>query len=1354
LVLDYSTIFFFAALLSLLSVIAIALLWQHNRKIYQGLFLWVSDNFLIFLFNILLFLRGQIPDAISITLPNLCILTGTLLLILGLQRFLGKPGIQWYNIVFLAILTGIQIIFTFIEPSLTIRTMMVNSGLVIFCGQGIWILQHDLNPDMRRVTTGTAVALFILALISTLRVLVLLVSPYINNNIFQSSPTDMTLYIVQNLATMYITINLILLVNNRLYLEMQNKDTELVTRSLLLDNVNDALFLHDEQGRLYYVNEITAILLDYSKTELTQKNLLDLCTPEQRSRYAAMNREMAQQNDRLFEVSLVRRDGVILPVEVHNHRFESDHQIRILSIARDVSARKQVMEQLRSSEERFSRAFRSNPEALAITSLENGIFLEINDTFSKITGYSRDDTIGHASREINIWLKTEDRETVIDLLQRQGRLLNHEVEFRTKSGQIRTWLLSAELIDIGQEKCVIWMNIDVTERKTAEDELKKRNTYIQTILDNLPVGVAVYSFSDGKTVYMNAEFLKIYACPASRLTTVEEVFRLTQADPQYREQVKERTRAALESNELNQLRWSGLKITTGEGQLRIINAANIPLKEQDLVITMIEDVTQKSQAEEALRQSEERFRSTLDNLIEGGQIIGFDWKYIYVNKTVTLQGRKNRQELLGHSMMEVYPGIENTELFSKLERCMQERTNDHFENKFFYNSDQSIWTELYVQPVEEGLFVLSLDITNRKLAEDALRQSEENYHTLFTNMTEAFALHEIVLDSQGQPCDYSFLEVNPAFEKMTGLSAADLEFKTAKQILPELEKSWIEEYGKVALKGEPTYFENYSAPLQKWYRVYAYSPRPYYFVTQFLDITERKKAETALLENEEKYRTLYESMAQGVIYQNASGEVISMNAAARRIMHVEQAPFGRTKVINSYNRAVHEDGSEYLEADHPSLRALASGQAVHHAIMGILNTTLNSYTWIMIDAIPQFHAGDNKPYQVFVTFDDITAIKEAEIKVKQSEDRLRLILNSTAEAIYGLDTAGCCTFCNPACLRILGYQKESDLLGKPMHLTIHYQYANGTPYPVEDCLLHQTLKKDDSRHAENEIVWKADGTSIPVEYWTYPQLKDGKIIGSVVTFVDITERRQAAARAIEVETLRQLNKAKSELLANVSHELRTPLASIKGFIETLMEDDVRWSRKQVKDFLLSADTEADRLTFLIRDLLDMSRLDSGKMVLDQREWTVQEILATAGHVLTVLTANHELKYAISSELPAIWVDKNRISQVLTNLVENATKFSPVGSLIEIGIRVEKEWIIMSVEDHGEGMTAEVRSNLFNRFYQAERVVSGKTHGTGLGLAICKGIVEAHGGQIRVESEPGKGSKFSFSIPIGVGKGVK
>jgi two-component system, chemotaxis family, CheB/CheR fusion protein len=276
-------------------------------------------------------------------------------------------------------------------------------------------------------------------------------------------------------------------------------------------------------------------------------------------------------------------------------------------------------------------------------------------------------------------------------------------------------------------------------------------------------------------------------------------------------------------------------------------------------------------------------------------------------------------------------------------------------------------------------------------------------------------------------------------------------------------------------------------------------------------------------------------------------------------------------------------------------------------------------------------------------------------------------------------------------------------------------------------------------------VLTLDGSWYTLSIQPYRTL-DNTIEGAVITFMDISEIKRAEAKMIELEALKVINQAKNELLANVSHELRTPLTSIKGYIETLIEPDVKWKKKQKLEFLNLANKETDRLLLLIRDLLDMSRIESGKMVLDKQIYHLNEILDSAGGVLSIIAAKHKLAICLAPDLPPLRADKVRLVQVITNLVENATKFSSEESPISIEAKSREGSLDISVEDHGIGMSPEVVTKLFDRFYQANRVVTGKIRGTGLGLAICRGIVEAHGGHISVESQEGQGSKFIVNLP--------
>ena len=256
--------------------------------------------------------------------------------------------------------------------------------------------------------------------------------------------------------------------------------------------------------------------------------------------------------------------------------------------------------------------------------------------------------------------------------------------------------------------------------------------------------------------------------------------------------------------------------------------------------------------------------------------------------------------------------------------------------------------------------------------------------------------------------------------------------------------------------------------------------------------------------------------------------------------------------------------------------------------------------------------------------------------------------------------------------------------------------------------------------------------------------------------------QDAFDRASHAEALRQSEKLKSALLDAVTHDLRTPLTSIKASITTLL-DEVRKPTDQDGPLVLDDESrlemldvineESDRLNRFIGDLIDLARIEAGELRLRRRWGVVDEIISTALTRAKLLTDKHIVRTTIENELPVVRVDANAVSEVVYTLVDNAAKYSPRGSVINIGAEREGESMIkMSVADEGAGVAPELRARVFDKFFRATRngdVTGHQPSGTGMGLAIAKGIVEAHDGKIWIESaKDGKGTRVVFTLPIG------
>jgi len=232
------------------------------------------------------------------------------------------------------------------------------------------------------------------------------------------------------------------------------------------------------------------------------------------------------------------------------------------------------------------------------------------------------------------------------------------------------------------------------------------------------------------------------------------------------------------------------------------------------------------------------------------------------------------------------------------------------------------------------------------------------------------------------------------------------------------------------------------------------------------------------------------------------------------------------------------------------------------------------------------------------------------------------------------------------------------------------------------------------------------------------------------------------------EHTKSLDRLQSEFVAVVSHEIRTPLTSVKGAIELLTDDRYFRNNDQQAKLLTIAHANTERLLTLIGDILDFSKLDSGSLPMHFERQRIESVVTQAAQNLRTLLEERkiELDIVMASDLPDLMLDPNRIAQVVTNLLSNAIKFSPAEGRLEIMVENWEGCVRVGVRDHGEGISAENLPKLFQKFTQIDSTSTRRAGGTGLGLVICKGIVEQHGGQMRVDSAVGQGSTFYFTLP--------
>ena len=380
---------------------------------------------------------------------------------------------------------------------------------------------------------------------------------------------------------------------------------------------------------------------------------------------------------------------------------------------------------------------------------------------------------------------------------------------------------------------------------------------------------------------------------------------------------------------------------------------------------------------------------------------------------------------------------------------------------------------------------------------------------------------------------------------------------------------------------------------------------------------------------------------------------------------------------------------------------------------------------------------------------------------RDSEKKLGAILGSAGEGIYGLDIDGMTTFVNSSAEQMLGYSLK-EMSKKPQHDLIHHSKPDGTPYHKQECLIYAALH-DGKRHRSNEdVFWKKDGTSFPVEFLSTPIIEEGQIVGAVVTFKDITERkkvekelkkhREHLEELVEERTdeltraneqLRELDHLKSMFMASMSHELRTPLNSIIGFNCILLDEMAGKINPKQKDYLSRAYQSGKHLLGLINDIMDISKIESGTLEALPELFDLEEVITEAVNSVDaqkMKSTGVELKVAVPSNLE-IYNDRRRILQCIINYLSNAIKFTRSGfvsiSAKEVGDKVE-----IMVEDTGIGIEETDLPRLFQQFERLDYHLKIPVSGTGLGLYLTKKLAtEVIGGSVAVESQPGVGSKF-------------
>ena len=495
-----------------------------------------------------------------------------------------------------------------------------------------------------------------------------------------------------------------------------------------------------------------------------------------------------------------------------------------------------------------------------------------------------------------------------------------------------------------------------------------------------------------------------------------------------------------------------------------------------------------------------------------------------------------------------------------------------------------------------------------------------------------------------------------------------------------------------------------------------------FLIATGVDVTDRRHAEATLRESEARYRQLVESSLGVVATHDLRGKLLSINRAAARNLGYEPEELVGTSLTNLIAPAFRDTFGDYMDE--------VAREGEEEGLLHLLHRNGESRTIAFRNRLIQIEGRD--PF-VLSHGVDITSQIQTERLLQTLSRQSQSILETVGDGIIGVDVEGNCTFVNPAAAKMLGYASQ-ELMGSNIHDAIHHTRPDGTSYPRSECLILRGLRSLEPVRVDDEVFWRKDGTSFPVEYTASPQLDNGKPIGIVFAFQDTTERRA-------------LDRMKDEFISTVSHELRTPLTSLRAALGLLMGGTLQVRPEKQQQMLEIAVGNCDRLVQLVNDILDLERIESGKLQLHAADSDLDNLMRRATDLMESAAMRAGIRVEVAPGHQRAWVDADRILQTLTNLLSNAIKFSPRDSVVRLFVTPwENGFIRVSVCDRGRGIPEDKLEAIFERFHQIDASDSRAMGGTGLGLAICRSIVAQHGGRIWAEHNAGGGSCFHFTVP--------
>jgi PAS domain S-box-containing protein len=1106
------------------------------------------------------------------------------------------------------------------------------------------------------------------------------------------------------------------------------KEERLGCMMAALDAAIDGVAVIDLDLRFECVNPALASMLGYQGPEdIIGREVADFLTEDTIPRLREHAQGAFPGRSAMLEGTSRGADGRLVPIEVGASvlRDEDGEPCAFLAIVRDISERKRVEEALRESREKMSAIIENVGVGIVLISPQMEIlelnramrewFPEVDPTGKPACYRAFNDPPGEAPCSYCPTIKT---------LQ-DGQV--HEEITETPAGYtIRNYrIVSTPIRDtLGNVVAAIEMVEDVTERKRAEQTLRESESRYRMLFENMNDAAFLADPEAGIILEANKQAEVLLGRTRDEIIGMHqsELHPPGQAD-KYREKFERHIRAGrIPDYDAEVLRKDGASVPV------TICASAQQIAGRQLLLALFRDITERKQVEEALRESQERYRVISEGSGLGILIADSETRqFVYANPCVCRLLGYTERELLQLGVADIHPKDSLGHVASEFESLVRGEKTLASELPCLRKDGTVFYADVTAGRIilnggQECLVGFFADVTERKQVEKALRESTDQLQAIYNCIADGLVVAEV---ETGR-----IVRVSPAACAMFGYSEREFLEKRVSDLHPAASLGTVEAAFHAQAEGEQVMAPGLPCARKDGSIFLAdVAARPTIYAGRrclvgfFRDITERKRAEEALQESERKFRTLVENLPQKIFYKDRDSIYVSCNDNYARDLKVSADGItGKT----DYDFYPQELAEKYRADDK---RVMDSGTTEDIEEVYI---EAGERRWVHTIKTPVRDESGNI-VGVLGIFWDITERKREQEEILFKNALLEAQTEASIDGILVVDSARKMISFNRRFVEMWGIPQEAvDSRSGERALQSEIEKLTDP----EAFLARVRYLYDHRDEQSRDEIPLRDGRTFD-RYAAPVRGADGTYYGRVWYFRDITERKQGE-KALEAK-----NRELESFVYSASHDLRAPLVSIEGFSKLLADEYSERLDTEGQDYLGRLRANVSTMNSLLTDLLELSRI--GRAEEPRAAVAVGEVVTEALDSLAQMIHKCGARVRAADDLPTVGYSRTRLLQVFTNLISNAIKFSRQGEVpqVEVGWEMLAEGVRFFVKDNGIGIAQEHRQKAFEIF---SRLKQKDVEGSGIGLAIVKRIVENHGGEVGVDSIPGQGSTFSFTVP--------